>query len=88
MKTIKKTMDPSFPLILDSGIRTGIDIFIALALGAKAVCLGRPYAYALAINGHQGVIEYVQNMASELSIAMSLVGCKTIDDISENLISI
>lgn len=54
MKTIKKTMDPSFPLILDSGIRTGIDIFIALALGAKAVCLGRPYAYALAINGHQG----------------------------------
>jgi len=45
---------------MDSGIRGGADIFKALALGAKAVCLGRPYAYGLAIAGEQGVKEVLQ----------------------------
>ncbi len=78
---IKRVVPADFPLFLDSGIRTGLDIFIALALGAKAVGLGRPYVYSLALAGHKGIEECIENLASELSIIMSLCGCKTIQDI-------
>ncbi len=78
---IKKVVPENYPLLMDSGIRKAADVFIALALGAKAVCLGRPYAYALSIGGKDAVVEYVQNMASELKITMSLLGCKRLEEI-------
>lgn len=84
---IKKVVPENYPLLMDSGIRKGVDIFIALALGAKAVCLGRPYVYALALSGKEGVAEYVQNMASELQITMSLVGCKSLTEINRDYIT-
>lgn len=83
---IKKTLPPEYPVFLDSGIRSGTDVFIALALGANAVGLGRPYVYALALKGHLGVETLVQNIATELMITMSLCGCKSIDDIKPDLI--
>ena len=84
---IKKLLPASYPLLLDSGIRSGTDLFIALALGAKAIGLGRPYVYALALKGHQGVETLVQNLATELMITMNLCGCKTIADINPELVS-
>ena len=83
---IRKKIDSKFPLLLDSGIRTGTDVFIARALGAQAVLLGRPYTYALALGGAEGVLEYVKNIAAELEITMSLCGCQNINDITQDYI--
>ncbi|MBK9107996.1 MAG: alpha-hydroxy-acid oxidizing protein [Saprospiraceae bacterium] len=79
---IRKNVDENFPVILDSGIRSGTDIFIALALGANAVSIGRPYVYAMHLAGHKGVEELMANYISELKILMSLTGCANIEEIS------
>ena len=76
-----------FPVLLDSGIRGGADAFKALALGATAVCIGRPYAYGLAIAGQHGVNEVLMNFMSDLELTMGLAGCKNISEIDRNMIA-
>ena len=71
------------PILMDSGIRTGAHIFKAVALGAKAVCVGRPYAYGLAIAGQQGVEEVIQNLVADFELTMALAGCKSLAEIKE-----
>jgi lactate 2-monooxygenase len=61
-------------VILDSGIRSGADIFKALALGADAVTVGRPHIYGLALNGRHGVADVVRNLIAELDLTMGLSG--------------
>jgi lactate 2-monooxygenase len=69
-------------ILFDSGIRGGADVFKALALGADAVCLGRPYVYGLAVAGARGVAEVIANILSDLELTMSLSGCATIGDLT------
>jgi len=78
---IVEAVDGKMPVLMDSGIRTGADIFKALALGAEAVLLGRPYVYALAIAGSQGVRELIQNLRAEFELTMALSGCRSIQEI-------
>lgn len=73
-------------ILLDSGIRCGADIFKALALGAKAVCLGRPYVYALALRGQAGVREIIHDILAELDLTMGLAGCKNISEVNRNFL--
>jgi lactate 2-monooxygenase len=74
------------PIILDSGVRSGADAFKALALGATAVGLGRPYAYGLAIAGEAGVREVLQNFKADFDLTLGLAGCTSVADIGpENL---
>jgi lactate 2-monooxygenase len=68
-------------VLLDSGIRSGADIFKALALGADAVLLGRPYAYGLAIAGEAGVAEVLENFQADFDLTMGLAGCRSVSDI-------
>ncbi len=70
------------PVLFDSGVRCGADIFKALALGAKIACLGRPYVYGLAIAGEAGVETVLEHLLAELDITMALNGCKTPGDIN------
>ncbi|HEX2191367.1 MAG TPA: lactate 2-monooxygenase [Longimicrobiaceae bacterium] len=63
------------PVLFDSGVRTGADVFRALALGATAVCLGRPYAYGLALAGADGVREVIRNVAADFDLTLGLAGC-------------
>lgn len=71
---------------MDSGIRGGADIFKALALGAKAVCIGRPYVYGLAVAGETGVKEILQNMMTDFDLTMGLAGCSNVSEINrENI---
>ena len=70
------------PIIMDSGIRTGADAFKALALGATAVGLGRPYCYGLALAGEAGVREVIHNFQADFDLTMGLAGCRTIADIT------
>ena len=69
------------PIVLDSGVRSGADAFIALALGATAVGIGRPYAYGLAVAGETGVREVVRNHLAELDLTMALAGHRSIGEI-------
>lgn len=76
------------PVLLDSGIRGGADVFKALALGAKAVCIGRPYVYGLAIAGEQGVYEVLRNVMADFELTMGLSGCKNIAEINSSMITL
>lgn len=71
------------PVLMDSGIRTGVDIFKAVALGAKAVCIGRQYVYGLAVDGENGVKEVVENLVADFEVTMRLAGCKTVGEINQ-----
>ena len=72
------------PIVLDSGVRSGADAFIALALGATAVGIGRPYAYGLAVAGETGVREVVRNHVAELDLTMALAGHRSIAEIGRD----
>ncbi len=76
------------PVLLDSGVRGGADIFKALALGARATLIGRPYAYGLAVAGETGVREVVRNLAADFDLTMGLAGCRSVAEITrESLLS-
>lgn len=79
---IRRALGPEFPLILDSGIRGGADIFKAIALGAHAVTIGRPHIYGLAVRGATGVADVIANMEAEFELVMGLSGASSIADIS------
>ncbi len=70
------------PVLLDSGIRTGADVFKALALGARAVCIGRPYVYGLALAGEAGVLEVLRNLLADFDLTMGLAGCRGVEEIT------
>jgi lactate 2-monooxygenase len=69
------------PVLLDSGVRGGADVFRAVALGATAVLVGRPYVYGLAIAGEAGVREVLENLVADFDLTMGLAGCRSIDEI-------
>jgi lactate 2-monooxygenase len=69
------------PIVLDSGVRGGADAFKALALGATAVGLGRPYCYALALAGEEGVRELLRNFRADFDLTMGLAGCRSVAEI-------
>jgi lactate 2-monooxygenase len=62
------------PVLMDSGIRSGADMAKALALGARAVLVGRPYVFGLAIAGEKGVREVIRNMLAEFDLTLALCG--------------
>ncbi|HEX6917321.1 MAG TPA: alpha-hydroxy-acid oxidizing protein, partial [Phycicoccus sp.] len=70
------------PVVFDSGIRSGADAFVALALGADAVGIGRPHVYGLALAGEDGVREVLRNLLAELDLTMALTGCRTLADLT------
>ena len=69
------------PVLVDSGVRGGADVFKALALGARAVLVGRPYVYALALAGEDGVRELLRNFIAELDLTMGLAGARSVSEI-------
>jgi isopentenyl diphosphate isomerase/L-lactate dehydrogenase-like FMN-dependent dehydrogenase len=69
------------PVLFDSGVRSGSDVAKALALGATAVGLGRPYAYALAVGGIEGLVSQLRAILAELDLLMAIDGFRTIADL-------
>ncbi|MBK7870169.1 MAG: lactate 2-monooxygenase [Saprospiraceae bacterium] len=87
LSSIVEAVNDAIPVLLDSGIRSGADTFKALALGAKAVCIGRPYVYGLAIAGQAGVEAVLKNFMADFELTMGLTGCKNINEISKELLT-
>jgi isopentenyl diphosphate isomerase/L-lactate dehydrogenase-like FMN-dependent dehydrogenase len=75
---------PDAVVLVDGGIRCGADILKAMALGADAVLLGRPYAYALAVGGQRGVEELVQNLMAELDLNLALLGASSVTQLDRS----
>ena len=74
------------PVLVDGGIRRGVDVVKVLALGADAIALGRPIVWGLAIAGEQGVCDVLSMIRNELEQAMYFVGCPSVNEISSELL--
>jgi isopentenyl diphosphate isomerase/L-lactate dehydrogenase-like FMN-dependent dehydrogenase len=86
---IADTVGNETTILFDSGIRRGADVFKAMALGAKAVLVARPYAYGLAIAGEQGVKEVIGNLLADVDLTLGLTGCNSWADVTrEKLVKV
>jgi isopentenyl diphosphate isomerase/L-lactate dehydrogenase-like FMN-dependent dehydrogenase len=78
---------PDAVVLMDGGIRSASDVLKAMALGADAVLLGRPYAYALAVGGQRGVEELIQNLMAEIDLNLALAGAHSIRELDRSWLS-
>ena len=83
---IRKSVGSEFPLIFDSGIRSGSDIVRALAFGADYAMIGRPVMYAMGADGRKGLRRIVEIIKEEASTTLGLVGLNDINDITSNIV--
>src|SRR5688500_9558757 len=74
-------------ILMDGGIRRGSDVLKALALGADAVLLGRPYAYGLAVGGQAGVEAVIRQLAAEIDITLALIGGRAVRDLDSSAVA-
>ena len=87
LPVIRGALGGEFPILFDSGIRTGADVFKALALGANAVCVGRPYAWGLALGGQAGVEHVLRCLLAEFDLTLALSGYTNIDQLARSAVS-
>jgi L-lactate dehydrogenase (cytochrome) len=74
-------------VLFDGGVRSGQDVFRALALGARACLSGRAYIYGLGAAGEAGVARAIEIIKNELDVTMALTGCKTVGEIDRQKIA-
>ncbi|KAM4904230.1 LOW QUALITY PROTEIN: 2-Hydroxyacid oxidase 1-like [Sylvia borin] len=83
---IVEAVEGKVEVFLDGGVRKGTDVLKALALGAKAVFIGRPVLWGLAYQGKEGAKEVLQMLKEEFRLAMALTGCRRVEEIGRTLI--
>ncbi|MFD1735121.1 alpha-hydroxy-acid oxidizing protein [Bacillus salitolerans] len=83
---IIEVIQGKIPVLFDSGIRKGADAFKALALGADAVLLGRPYVYGLAVNGEEGVSEVLGHFIQDLDVSLATAGVASVNSLNRSLL--
>ena len=87
LEEVRDAVGPETTVLMDSGIRRGADVLKALALGADAVLLGRPYAYGLAVGGQEGVEAVVRHLMAETDITLALAGGRRATDLDSSWIA-
>ncbi len=85
LPAIADAVQGDLTILADSGVRSGLDVVRLLALGADGVLLGRPFVYALAAAGEQGVAHVLDLIASEMKVAMTLTGARAVGEISRGV---
>ena len=83
---IRQAVGPDYPLLFDSGVRSGEGVIKALALGADFVLIGRPFLYAMAANGHTGLVEMIELLRNQIDIGLAQLGCSDINDVDASYI--
>lgn len=81
-----ETQGAQAEVLIDGGVRRGTDVIKALALGAKAVMVGRPVLWGLAVDGEEGVTRVLEMLRVELDRAMALCGCPTVESVTRDLV--
>ncbi len=81
---VRDAVGPDAVVLMDSGVRTGADVLKAVALGADAVLLGRPYVYGLAVGGAEGVEAVIRQLAGELDLTMALAGARSVAELDRS----
>jgi lactate 2-monooxygenase len=81
LPAVLEAVEGRIPVLFDSGVRGGADAFKALALGATAVLLGRPYVYGLALGGEAGVREVIRNFVADFDLTLALSGCRSVSEL-------
>lgn len=84
---VRDTVGATFPVLVDGGIREGSDVLKALALGANAVLIGRPYVYALAVAGQAGVEQFLRSLLMDVDATAALSGVGGWDDLNRDLVT-
>lgn len=87
LPAVVEAVEGRCPVLMDGGVRRGTDVLKALALGAQAAMIGRPYVWALANAGQAGVQHVLELMRTELELDMLLCGCSRVSDIGCNLVT-
>ena len=83
---VAEAVGDQLEVLVDGGIRSGIDVAKALALGAKGVMIGRPWVFALASRGEAGLVDLLELFQKELAVAMALMGIKDLKELSSELV--
>lgn len=83
---IADALGGKIPILVDGGVRSGLDVVRMLALGADFVLLGRAWAYALAASGGAGVAHVLKLIEAEMRVAMSLTACRSVDEITREIV--
>jgi 4-hydroxymandelate oxidase len=86
LSAIVEAVEGRVEVLIDGGIRRGTDVLKALALGARAVLVGRPVLWGLTLDGEAGVTAVLQHLRGELDLAMALAGCASINEIGPGLV--
>jgi isopentenyl diphosphate isomerase/L-lactate dehydrogenase-like FMN-dependent dehydrogenase len=84
---VREELGPDATVLVDGGVRTGSDVLKALALGADAVLLGRPYAYGLAVGGQAGAEAVIRQLMAETDITLALIGAHAARDLDRSWIA-
>lgn len=84
---IRGALGPDATLVVDGGIRGGADVVKALACGADAVLVGRPYVYALAVGGEEGVAAFLTQLAAETDVTLALIGAASVQELDRSWIT-
>ena len=87
LPAVVNAVGDSMPVLMDGGVRSGLDVLKALALGASACLIGRAWAYALGANGEAGVAGMLAILRDELRMAMSLTGCVDVREAGRDLLT-
>jgi 4-hydroxymandelate oxidase len=88
LPAVVERLDGTAEVFLDGGVRRGTDVLIALALGARAVLLGRPVLWGLAAGGEAGVSRVFGILAGELDLALALTGCTSVEQVPADLLAL
>lgn len=86
LPAIVEAVEGAIPVLMDGGVRRGTDVLRAIALGARAVLIGRPYIWGLAAAGAPGVAHVIRILRGELELAMALAGCRDIASIDRSIL--
>jgi isopentenyl diphosphate isomerase/L-lactate dehydrogenase-like FMN-dependent dehydrogenase len=84
---VREALGPDATILVDGGIRRGVDVLKAAALGADAVLVGRPYAYGLAAGGQEGVEQVLTHLWAETDLTLALAGGRSVRELDRAFVA-